>query len=122
MAVISSRLVALVMGLVLFVTTLLGLAAQPTGGPEQCVAAGLLVNVVGALAGTALFVGARVSELAAHVTLGRVGTLTVTLIALAFLVEADRMYGILHAAVASTILAAGFVLPVRRTRDLFDTY
>ncbi|MCB1924098.1 MAG: hypothetical protein KDJ27_10200 [Gammaproteobacteria bacterium] len=122
MAVLSSRLAALVMGLVLFVTALSSLVAQPTVGPGQWVAAGLLVNVFGVLAGTALFVCARVSELAAHVTLRRVGTVQITLIALAFLVDADLMYGILHAGVAVTILAAGFVLPVRRTRDLLDTY
>lgn len=122
MTVITSRLAALVMGLVLFVTALPSLVAQPTVGPGQCVAAGLLVNVLGVLAGTALFVCARVSELAAHVTLRRVGTVQTTLIALALLVEADLSYGILHAAVAITILAAGLVPPVRRARDLLDTY
>lgn len=121
MAVISSRLAALVMGLVLFVTALSSLLAEPTVGPGQWVAASLTVNIVGVFAGSALFVCAHVSELAAHVALRRVGMVQITLIAPALLVEADLSYDILHAVVAVTILAAGLVLPVRRTRDLFDT-
>ena len=122
MTVITSRLAALVMGLVLFVTALFGLAAQPAAAPGQWVAGSLVVNVVGLLAGSALFVCARVSELAAHVTLQRVGVLQLTLVAVAFLINTGLSYGIFHAGVAITILTAGFVLPVRQTQDLLDTY
>lgn len=122
MTVITSRLAALVMGLVLFVTALFGLAAQPTVGPGQWVAAGVVVNVVGILAGAALFVCARVSELAAHVTLRRVGMLQLTLVTLACVIDMGLSYGILHAGVTFVILAAGFVLPVRQSQDLLDIY
>lgn len=122
MTVITSRLAALVMGLVLFVTALWSLVAQPTVGPGQWVAAGVVVNVAGILAGAALFVCAHVSELAAHVTLRRVGMVQLTLVALAYVIDAGLSYGILHAGVTIVILTAGYVLPVRRSQDLLDVY
>ena len=122
MTVITSRLAAFVMGLVLFVTALFGLAAQPAAGPGQWLPVNLLVNVVGILAGSTLFVCARVSELAAHVTLLRVGVVQLTLVVLAFLMDTGLSHGIFHAGVAITILTAGFVLPVRRSQDLLDTF